>query len=77
MAESESFKEAESISWSLSRWKKERIKTRMTKKFLAWVKLEIMGQWRPDRKEREKRSDAVSKTNIIPALVEVIVKQRR
>lgn len=32
VAESESFKEAESVSWSLSRWKKERIKTRMTKK---------------------------------------------
>lgn len=36
-----------------------------------------MGQWRPDQKEREKGSDAASKTNIIPALVEVIVKQGR
>lgn len=70
-------KEVESIGWSLSRWEKKKINTRMTNKFLAWAKLDIMGQWGPGRRKREEGSDAVLGTNIFPALVELTIQQGR
>lgn len=48
---------------------------KMTKKFLTWTKLELMGWRRPGRRKKEGGSDAVNKTNIMLPQVELPVQQ--
>ena len=45
--------------------------------FLAWAKLDLMGQWRPARRKREEENGAILETNPIPAFVELMILQGR